>query len=244
MLGHGLATHLGLWDDLVGVLTPDFRVLRYDARGHGRSSVPNGDYTLDNLVDDARRLLEALQIKRTHFVGLSMGGMVALGLALSCPDKVGSIAVCDARAQATEEYAAGWDRRIGVVREGGLGALVDRTLERWFTEEFRATRPDVIADMRRMICGTSPAGYIGCAAALKRLDYGAQLGRINMPVLYLVGANDLGAPPPAVRAAQAATPRSQYVEIPQAGHMSNVEQPKAFAQAIVRFLSDVEHGRL
>ena len=240
VLSHGLATHLALWDRLSGVLAKTYRVLRYDTRGHGESSVPEGPYTLDQLVGDARRLLDALKIERAHFVGLSMGGMTALGLALADQARFRSIAVCDARAQANDEYRAGWDHRIGVVRGGGMQALVERTLTRWFTPAFREAQPQIIDDMRRMICATAPQGYIGCAAALKDLNYGARLGELALPVLYLVGADDLGAPPAAVKAAHAATPGSRYVEVPDAGHMSNVEQPQRFAEAIGTFLDEVE----
>jgi 3-oxoadipate enol-lactonase len=235
-IAHGLATNLHLWDHLAGVLAQNYRVLRYDARGHGQSSVPPGDYSLDLLVGDAKRLLDALEIERTHVVGLSMGGMVSLGMAIEHPGRVVSAAVCDARAQATQEYRDGWDHRMGMVRAGGLEAVADHTLSRWFTPAFHAAHPDRIAEMRRMVCATPRGGHLGCAAALKNLNYGARLGSIAVPVLYLTGAQDLGAPPAVVKAQQVATPGARYVEIPDAGHIANIEQPDLFAQAIVEFL--------
>jgi 3-oxoadipate enol-lactonase len=236
MLAHGLATNLHLWDHLAGVLAQSYRVLRYDARGHGQSSVPPGDYSLDLLVSDARRLLDALSIERTHVVGLSMGGMVSLGLAIEHSERIAGAAVCDARVQATQEYRDGWDHRIGLVRMGGLEAVVEHTLKRWFTPAFHAAHPERLDEIRRMVCATPPAGHLGCAAALKNLNYAARLGTIAVPMLYLTGAQDLGAPPEVVKAAQAATPGARYVEIPGAGHISNIEQPELFARAIVDFL--------
>ncbi len=239
-LSHGLATNFGMWAYLAGLLSQKYRVLRYDARGHGQSSVPDGNYTLDLLVGDAKRLLDALGIEKTHFVGLSMGGMVALGLALKHPERLRSISVCDARAQATQEYKDGWTHRIGVARDGGMDALVERTLERWFTPAFRNSKPKALDEMRMMIRATPAAGYIGCASALQNLDFGARLGELRMPVLYLVGADDLGAPPAVVKGMHAATPGSRFVEIPEAGHIANIEQPERFAQAITSFIDGLE----
>jgi 3-oxoadipate enol-lactonase len=236
LIAHGLATNLHLWDHLAGVLVQSHRVLRYDARGHGQSSVPPGDYSLDLLVSDARRLLDALSVERTHVVGLSMGGMVSLGLAIEHSERIAGAAVCDARAQATQEYRDGWDHRMGLVRAGGLEAVVEHTLKRWFTPAFHAAHPERLDEIRRMVCATLPAGHLGCAAALKNLNYAPRLGTIVVPVLYLTGAQDLGAPPEVVKAAQAATPGARYVEIPGAGHISNIEQPELFARAIVDFL--------
>jgi 3-oxoadipate enol-lactonase len=235
-LAHGLATDLSMWDDLVEVVGPRYRVLRYDARGHGRSAVTAGDYSFELLVGDALGLLDALGVERTHFVGLSMGGMVALGLALQHPERLFSLSVCDARAEATEEYNEGWRQRVGIVRERGVCALVDRTLTRWFTPNFLAQPSPRLEKMRAMMAQTSTEGYCGCAAALQRLAYAHRLHEMKVPVLYLVGDQDLGAPPPIVREMHHRTPGSEYVEIANAGHISAIEQPQAFAAAILRFL--------
>jgi 3-oxoadipate enol-lactonase len=229
-----------MWDDLTEALTSRYRVLRYDARGHGQSAATPGDYTFDLLVGDARRIMDAAGVARTHFVGLSMGGMVALGLALDSPTRLRSIAVCDARAEATEEYNEGWVQRIAIVRKGGVAALVDRTLGRWFTPQFVSRPSPALTKMRAMMSATSRAGYCGCAAALQTLDYARRLGEIRVPALYLVGAQDLGAPPEVVREMHARTPGSHYVEIPDAGHISAVEQPALFAAAVRQFIDEAE----
>lgn len=239
-LSHGLATNLSMWDDLAAALTPNYRVLRYDARGHGRSESPGGDYSWDMLVDDIKCILDHLSIDKTHFVGLSMGGMVGLGLALHHPQRLKSLATCDARAVATPEYNEGWKERMGIVRNEGMEGLVERTLKRWFTPAFLA-RPSMALDkMRAMMGATSRDGYCGCAAALQTLDYQRRLGEIRLPTLYLVGAQDLGAPPEDVRAMHKATPGSRYTEIPDAGHISAVEQPILFNAAVRSFIDDAE----
>ncbi len=239
-LAHGLATDLSMWDDLAGVLSRRYRVLRYDARGHGGTQATRGDYSWGLLVGDAVALLDRIGIERTHFVGLSMGGMVGLGVALGHADRLLSLCACDARAEATEEYNHGWVERVQIVRTGGMAALVERTLKRWFTPAFLAQPSQRLEKMRAMMRATSPDGYCGCAAALQTLDYARQLGGLRVPTLYVVGAQDLGAPPSVVRAMHRATPGSQYVEIPDAGHISAVERPVEFNDAIVSFLDRVD----
>ncbi len=243
VMAHGLATNLSMWDDLVDVLKHDYRCLRYDARGHGETPASAGDYSFDLLVRDAAAIMDELRIERAHFIGLSMGGMVAMGLALDQPGRLASIAVCDARAEADAEYIEGWHHRIKVVREGGMEALVERTLTRWFTPAFLSKPSPALDKMRLMMARTSRDGYCGCAAALKALDYGRRIGQIRVPTLLLVGADDLGAPPEIVRAMHRTMPGSRYVEIPEAGHISNVEQPGLFAEAVRGFLETIDTSR-
>jgi 3-oxoadipate enol-lactonase len=243
MMAHGLATNLSMWDDLVAALKDDYRCLRYDARGHGVTPPTSGDYSFDLLVRDAAKIMDALHVEKAHFVGLSMGGMVALGLALDRPGRLASISVCDARAEADEEYIEGWNRRMKIVRNGGMEPLIERTLQRWFTPAFLAKPSPSLDKMRRMMGGTSRDGYCGCGAALKALNYGARLAQISLPTLLVVGAQDLGAPVEIVRKMHGAIPKSRYVEIPDAGHISNVEQPALFAAALRDFLSEVDASR-
>ena len=239
-LAHGLATNSSMWDDLVAVLSPRYRVLRYDARGHGGTSATPGDYSWDLLVGDAVALLDQVGMEDTHFVGLSMGGMVGLGLALDHSARLLSLCACNSRAEATPEYKEGWSERVHVVRTGGMDALVERTLRRWFTPAFLASPSPRLEKMRAMMRNTSPEGYCGCAAALQTLDYGRRLQYLKVPTLYVVGADDLGAPPSVVRTMHASTPGSRYVEIAHAGHISAVEQPDEFNHAIVSFIDRVD----
>lgn len=239
MLSHGLATDLTMWDGLAAALRDRYRVLRYDARGHGGSPPTPGDYTLEMLGADAIGLLDALGVRRTHFVGLSMGGMVGMGLALDHPDRLLSLSVCDARAFAPPEYRDSWTQRAAAVRERGIEAIVEPTLSRWFTPAFATRDPEGPERMKAMIRRTSVEGYAGCAAALRELDYLRRLGELRVPTLFLGGAQDQGAPPAVMREMHAAAPGSRYAEIPDAGHIANIEQPDRFHAAIQDFLASV-----
>jgi len=240
VLSHGLATDLSMWDDLVPLMTPTHRVLRYDSRGHGESAATPGDYSLRQLGDDVIGLLDACGLDRVHFVGLSMGGMVGMGLALHHPDRLLSLTVCDARAEAPPEYRDAWAERSRKVRAEGIEAMVEPSVTRWFTRSFQTDQPSRMDEMRAMIRRTSVDGYAGSAAALRDLDYERHLGTLTVPSLFLVGSDDAGAPPDVMRRIQEATPDSRFVEIADAGHLSVVEQPQAFARALLEFLSDVE----
>ncbi|MDJ0387696.1 alpha/beta fold hydrolase [Roseomonas sp. E05] len=239
VLAHGIATDLHLWDGVARVLAPHYRILRYDTRGHGRSEAPPGPYDLDMLGRDAIGLMTALDIARAHFVGLSLGGMTGLGLALSHPERLLSLACCDARASAPAAYRDAWAERGAAVAAQGMEAMVEPSLSRWFARGFREAQPDLAAQVAGMVRGTAPEGYRGCAAALQGLDYGGQLGDIELPVLYLTGKEDQGAPPEVMRAMQHATPGARYVEIPHAGHLSAIEQPEAVGAALHRFFSSL-----
>ncbi|MPZ56138.1 MAG: alpha/beta fold hydrolase [Rhizobiales bacterium] len=240
VLSHGLATDLTMWDELTEALTPRYRVLRYDARGHGDTEAPAGDYTLDMLVADVVGLLDALKIDKAHFCGLSMGGMVGQGLALDHPRRIISASICDSRHTTTPAFSTGWHQRAAEVRKGGIEAIVDSTITRWSSEGLSERRPDIVERLRRMIRKTSPDGYCGCAIALAGLNYGHRLGEIAKPMLFLTGSEDHGAPPEGTREMHRAVAGSRFVEITQAGHISNVEQPEAFNSAVLSLLDDVE----
>jgi len=244
LLSHGLATDLGMWDELADALKARYRVLRYDARGHGGSVAPEGDYTLDQLVADAVGILDALEVAQAHFCGLSMGGMVGLGLMLDHPARIRSAVIADSRHTTTPEFTKAWHDRAAAVRQGGIAAIVTSTVERWSSAGLAARNPAVIARMERMVRNTSPAGYCGCAAALARLDYGHRLGEIRTPALVLCGTEDHGAPPENTRQMHAMIHGSRYLEIAQAGHISNIEKPAIFNAAVEKLFDDVEQGRV
>lgn len=240
ILSHGVATNLSMWDGVVPALSRHYRVLRYDTRGHGSSPATPGDYTLGQLAGDVIALMDAQKIDSAHFCGLSLGGMTGLGLALDHADRFRSIVVADARAAAVPAYREAWAQRAAAARAGGIETLVEPSVSRWFPDAFRASHPDEIARVEAMVRATSVDGYCGCAAALAGLDYESRLGDIRLPVLYLVGAEDQGAPPAVMRAMQQATPQSRYVEIPNAGHLSAVDQPDAFARAVLDFVGSID----
>jgi 3-oxoadipate enol-lactonase len=242
MLSHGLATDLTMWDELTAALMRRYRVLRYDARGHGGSAATKGDYSLDMLVADAVGILDTLDIAQAHFVGLSMGGMVAQGLLLDHPRRIMSAVIADSRHTTTPEFTKAWLDRIDAVRTGGIEAIVASTVARWSSAGLAERTPAVIARMESMIRNTSPDGYCGCAAALARLNYGHRLGEITQPVLVICGDEDHGAPPENTRQMHAMIRGSRFRVIEGAGHIANIEQPDAFNDAVVAFLVDVEQG--
>lgn len=224
-----------MWEDQMPLLTQTHRVLRIDTRGHGASSTPEGDYDFAMLVADVIGAMDRTGIERADILGLSLGGMTALGLGLGHPQRVGRMIVCDARASATPPFAAGWDDRIAAIRREGMEAIVEGTLDRWFTP---AAAPALRDRAREMLLATTPEGYIGCAAALKRLAYLRALPRLTMPVLYVVGETDAGAPKAAMEEMAARTPQSDFAVIAGMAHVPNMEAPEAFNAAIAGWLRE------
>jgi len=235
MLSHSLGSNLHMWDPQLAVLEGRFRVLRYDTRGHGGSDVPGDAYRLEELVADAAALLDALAIPTVHFVGLSMGGMIAQGFALSHPDRLDRLVLCDTSAFPAEAQPVIQDR-IDTARREGLAPLVDSTLARWFTADYlRCKGPGV--DMIHSILRSSPtAGYIGCTEAIRRLNYLDDLSRIERPTLIVVGEEDPGTPVAAARAIHERIGGSRLVILPSASHLCNIEQAQAFNSALTGFL--------
>jgi 3-oxoadipate enol-lactonase len=240
MLSHGLATDMTMWDELAEALKDRYRVLRYDARGHGASAAPAGDYTLEMLVADAVGILDAVGVERTHFVGLSMGGMVGLGMLINHPKRVTSAVIADSRHTTQPEFTEAWLARAAAVRKGGIEAIVGSTVSRWSSAGLAQRNPDVVARMDAMIRRTSANGYCGCAAALARLNYGSRLGDIDAPTLVVCGSEDHGAPPENTRQMHAMIRGSRFLEIEQAGHISNIERPEVFNNAVGSFLDGIE----
>ncbi len=235
-LAHSLATDLTLWDELAAVLATRFSVLRYDARGHGKSSAPEGPYSFTQLVGDLTGLLDALKIERTHLVGLSMGGMLAQHFALMAPERLDRLAVVSSTSRIPPEAGALWDERIAVARNQGMQALVESTLARWFTAPYRAAHPEVMACIGALIAATPVAGFAGWGAAICTLDVTARLGAISAPTLVVVGADDPGTPPAASQAIAAAIPGARLEIIPAASHQLIIEQADAFNQWLLEFL--------
>jgi 3-oxoadipate enol-lactonase len=241
VLSNSLGSTLAMWDTQMPWLTRHFRVLRYDTRGHGASAVPPGPYSFEDLVADVIGLMDVHGIGKAHFMGLSMGGMTALGLALDHPDRFHGLICCAARADGPEGFSAMWDERIMQVRSKGMDAMVPATMERWLSADFRAGNPAETERIAAMVRGTDPAGYIACSEAIKGLDYLRHLGRITVPVLYVGGESDPGAMPEVMRAMAEATPGGEYRMIPGAAHIVNVDNPTAFDAAIAPFLG-IETG--
>jgi 3-oxoadipate enol-lactonase len=236
---HSLGCDLSMWDEQVRALRQRYRVLRYDTRGHGRTSAPAGAYTLEMLAADARALLEGLGIAQTHFVGLSMGGMIGQVLTLAHPSLVASLVLCDTTSRFPVGTAPIWKERIRTVETQGMGAMVEPTLGRWFTAPFRSRRPDVTGRVADLIRRTPPAGYIGCCHAIPRIDATDRLGAVRCPALVIVGEEDPGTPVEMSRDIHRALPGAELAILRSASHLSNLEQPEEFTRVLLAFLDRV-----
>jgi 3-oxoadipate enol-lactonase len=236
-LSHSLATDFSMWEPQLAALRARYRVLQYDTRGHGGTDAPAGAYSLDLLAEDAARLLAALGIRKTHWVGLSMGGMIGQALALKNPELFASLALCDTSSRVPAEAKSAWADRIKTAETQGMEPLVEPTLGRWFTAPFRARAKDVVGRVATMIRSTPPLGYAGCCHAIAALDLTDRLPAIALSTLIIVGEEDQGTPVAASRTIHERIKGSELVIIPSAAHLSNMEQPDVFTTALTSFLS-------
>jgi 3-oxoadipate enol-lactonase len=239
VMSHSLACNTGMWDPQAPALSRRFKVLRFDTRGHGASDAPAGDYSLDMLADDVKGLFDHLGIRECHWVGLSMGGMIGQTFALKYPGIFKSITLCDTAARYPDGAAEIWAGRVKVAKEQGMEALVPPTLERWFTEGFRKSQPAKVSRIADSIRQTPVNGYAGCCAALPRINTLDRLKDIKCPALVICGEQDMGTPLAMSQAIHAAMPGSTLAVLPDAAHISNVEQPELFSAALDPFLAKV-----
>ncbi|HEX2198349.1 MAG TPA: 3-oxoadipate enol-lactonase [Burkholderiales bacterium] len=243
VFSHSLACSVRMWDGEVARHKDRFRVLAYDTRGHGQSAAPTGAYTLEGLADDLHALLKSLNISRTHFVGLSMGGMIGQTFALKYPGVFQTLTLCDTTSRYPAAAAPLWQERIRIAESQGLKPLVQPTLERWFTESFRKSKPEEVKKVAAQIEKTPVAGYVGCCHAIPKIDVTARLKEIRCPALVICGEDDPGTPPAMAREIHENLPGSKLVLIPQAAHLSNLEQPEAFNRALAEFLASPASAR-
>lgn len=236
VMSHSLACNLSMWDEQAALLARDFRVLRFDTRGHGATDAPSGAYSLDMLSGDLLGLLDVLDIRQAHYVGLSMGGMIGMTFALKHPGRLASLVLCDTTSRVPPEAAPVWEGRIKMARDQGMAPLVEPTLQRWFTEPFHQSNKPMMQRVGAMIRGTPVDGYIGCCHAIPKIDVTDRLGAIRVPVQVIVGDQDVGTPVAMSQAIHDAIPGSELVVIPSASHLSNLEQPQAFNDALAGFL--------
>lgn len=235
-LSHSLACDSSMWDPQMALLTKRFKVLRFDTRGHGQSDAPATDYTLDQMADDVHGLLTGLGITTTHWMGLSMGGMIGQAYALKHPGMFASMVLADTTSRRPPNAAAMWGERMQIARTKGMEGLVEPTLSRWFTDAYRPAHPDVMAKIGKVIRNTPAAGYAGCCAAIAQIDFTERLKEIKCPVLVLVGDQDHGTPVAMSEQIRDNLPGAKMQVIANASHISNVEQAEVFNQAIDAFL--------
>jgi 3-oxoadipate enol-lactonase len=238
-MSNSLASNLSMWEPQMTVLTSHYRVLRYDTRGHGGTDATAGPYSLDELSEDVRALLRALGITRTHFIGLSMGGMIGQIIAIKYPQMLQSLVLCDTMSRVPIEAKPMWDDRIHTAETGGMEPLVEPTLARWFTEPFRQKGSPVLDQVRTMIRSTPPRGYTGCCHAIAALNLTDHLKAITLPTLIIVGEDDPATPVAASHVIHEQIRGSELVILKSAAHLSNLEQPEAFNQALTAFLPKV-----
>jgi 3-oxoadipate enol-lactonase len=238
-LSHSLACRLEMWDEEVRRLSERFTVLAYDSRGHGESGAPAFPYTLDLIADDIRGLLDHLGVAKTHWVGLSMGGVFGLHAALRHPGRFASMVLADTSSRLSPEGIQAFKDRVAVVKAGGMEAMVEPTLKRWFKDSFRAKSPALMARVAQWIRTTPVDGYIGTSAAIPTIDATARLGEIRVPCLALVGADDIAMPVAFSQVLAKGLPDCRLEVIPDAGHLSNLEQPEAFNRALDHFYGSI-----
>ena len=238
-LSHSLACDLHMWDDQMAALNQQFRVLRFDTRGHGLSSAPPGDYTLDQMADDVKGLFDTLGITRTHWLGLSMGGMIGQTFALKYPGVFQSLILADTTSRRPPNAAQMWGERITIARAQGMAGVLDTTLARWFTEPYRNTRKDVMTRIGAQILSTPVDGFSGACIAISKVNTLDRLKEIKCPVFIIVGEEDHGTPQEMARAIHENLPGSELLIIKSAAHLSNVEQAEVFNRAVMGFLGRV-----
>lgn len=235
VLSNSLGTELEMWDRQMPALTDRFRVLRYDSRGHGRSPVPDGPYSMADLGGDVVELLDRLEIGRASVCGISIGGMVALWLGVNAPERIDRLALCCTAAQVLSEKD--WAERAATVREHGVVALADTTIDRWFSPEFQETEPEVVASVRETLVDTPVEGYASCAEAIGGHDVREQLGAITAPTLVVTAADDPSIPPEHGALIAERVQDARLEALPHGRHLCNIEHPEEFNRALLAHLA-------
>ncbi len=237
VFSNSLGTDLRLWDDVVALLPKGLRLIRYDTRGHGLSDSPPGPYSMGALVRDAERLLDALGVRDCVFVGISMGGMIAQGLAVKRLDLVRALVLSDTAAKiGTPEM---WAARIAAIRQGGIAAMADPILERWFPKPFRET--PAFTAWRNMLLTQPVEGYTACCAAISGTDFYTTTASLTLPTLAIAGSEDASTPPDLVRETAELIKGSRFHLIRGAGHLPCADAPAAYAATLTTFLTEIGH---
>jgi 3-oxoadipate enol-lactonase len=237
VLANSLGTDARIWYSVIDRLAGRYRVISYDKRGHGLSGAPDGDYSLDDHVDDLYGLLGHLGIERLALAGVSVGGLIAQGFALRHPERLAALVLCDTAPKVGD--APMWNQRIAAVREHGLAAIAEAVMTRWFSERFRQEQADELAGWRNMFLRMPVDGYAGTCAALRDADLRDVIGAIATPTLVVVGEQDLSTPVELVRGMAEAIAGAQFAIIPDCGHIPSIEQPQALVALVTKFLNEV-----
>jgi 3-oxoadipate enol-lactonase len=237
VLSNSLGTNLAMWDQQIAALAQKFRVLRYDMRGHGLSSVTPGPYTIDGLARDVVSLLDALKIGDAHFCGISVGGALGQWFGINAANRFKSLVLSNTAARIGT--AETWNTRIKTVREGGMTAIAEAVISRWFTEGFIKKSPESVEATRQMLLHTPPDGYLATCAALREMDQREAVACVSVPTLVIAGAKDAVTTPADARFLQERIHGAQYVEL-NAAHLSNIEDADAFTDVLIKFIAQQE----
>jgi len=234
MLSSSLGTTKHMWDPQMEAFTGRYRVVRYDRRGHGRSGVPQGPYTMETLARDAIAVMDGLGLKKINWLGLSMGGMEGMWLGANAPDRIERLILSNTSTYYPDKTP--WNTRIeNVTKGGGVAAIADTVINAWLTQNFQKNNPDVTARMKEMMISTPAEGYIACCAAVRDMDHREIIKGITAPTLIIAGAKDMATN---VEAAEFIRDRikGSKLAIVDAAHIANVEQPQAYAKEVLTFL--------
>jgi 3-oxoadipate enol-lactonase len=234
VLSNSLGTNLSMWDEQAKALSANYRVIRYDQRGHGKSGAPKGPYTIDRLGRDVVAVLDHLKIAKAHFLGLSMGGTTGMWLARKAANRFNKIILANTGARIGTPDV--WNARIASVLAKGMTAVVDTTLERWFSKNFRDTNPQAVASVRKMLMTTPAHGYAGCSSAIRDADQRWDIGSIKLPTLVIIGTLDPATPPAGGEQIAARIPRAGVARL-EAAHLSNLEKGEQFTAEVRKFLA-------
>ena len=235
----GIANDYTMWDAQMSALEPHWRVLRYDLRGQGGTQATKPPYTIAQLVQDLSGLWDKLGIRKTHLVGLGLGGGIVQAAAVQHGERLISLMPVCCRAKMVPDFAAMWHGLVAKVEKDGVESIVEQTAQRWFSDEFKAKNPQVLDSVRAMIRRTSKDGYLGCVGAFLGMDVEGELHRIRVPTHYLSGADDkLGGPPALMAGLAAKVPGARHTSVPNAAHIANIQNPAAFNAAVTGFLRE------
>ena len=237
---HSLGTNASLYDGQIPALAEHFRILRYDMRGHGRSSAPPGPYSMDTLVGDLLGLFAPLRIARAHLVGISLGALTAIAAAQRNAPQIASIAFCDSRADMPADFIKAIDDRNAIVRQQGMGAIAAAMAERWLTVATIVNKQGVAEKVSQMVQSASVEGFVACTAAIKGNRILERLSAVRVPSLFIAGDQDPGLPTEVMHRMQVQVPGSEFSVLVGASHLSNLDQPHSFNNVLLTFLNKQE----
>jgi len=240
VFSHCLAANQRLWQYQVAEFQGSYRVLTYDIRGHGGSSAPEEAYTMQGLAEDIKLLLDRLGVEECHFVGISLGGMIAQMFAVNYPERLKSLVPCDTVSKVPADAVPVWEERIQAAETEGMEVQVEPTMQRWLTEDFRENNPAINEHIKKMIANTPVPGFVGCCRAIADFDVSDEIPNITVPTQVMVGEDDPGTPVSMARAIQDAIPGAGLEIIPGARHLCNIETAQEFNQRLSNFLLQFE----